>query len=146
MSRNGLLPTYHYENTEEYEIKNVAEERLRSFIIHGNCGRNKVLVTALTSTINGITWTIDTEDPNIMTVNGTSTAESELVISSSVYLKSGIKYIFYSFASEVKIRGKEENIEIFTLNNRETYTPNKDVKLTISLVIEGNITVSNRRK
>ena len=144
MSRNGLLPTYHYENTEEYEIKNVAEERLRSFIIHGNCGRNKVLVTALTSTINGITWTIDTEDPNIMTVNGTSTAESELVISSSVYLKSGIKYIFYSFASEVKIRGKEENIEIFTLNNRETYTPNKDVKLTISLVIEGNITVSNK--
>ena len=74
MSRRDFLPTYHFEDTENNEIKDLAEEKLRDYIITGNHGKNLIPFPYVgkSGTQNGVTITIDSD--GVITLNGTATA------------------------------------------------------------------------
>ena len=74
MNRRDFLPTYHFEDTESNEIKDLAEEKLRDYVITGNHGKNLIPFPYVgkSGTQNGVTITIDSD--GVITLNGTSTA------------------------------------------------------------------------
>lgn len=73
MNRRDFLPTYHFEDTESNEIKDLAEEKLRDYIITGNHGKNLIPFPYVSKagTQNGVDITID--DNGVITLNGTAT-------------------------------------------------------------------------
>ena len=74
MNRRDFLPTYHFEDTENNEIKDLAEEKLRDYVITGNHGKNLIPFPYVgkSGTQNGVTITVDSD--GVITLNGTATS------------------------------------------------------------------------
>ena len=74
MNRRDFLPTYHFEDTESNEIKDLAEEKLRDYVITGNHGKNLIPFpyVSTSGTQNGIEINVDSD--GVITLNGTATA------------------------------------------------------------------------
>ena len=74
MSRRDFLPTYHFEDTENNEIKDLAEEKLRDYVITGNHGKNLIPFpyVGTAGMQNGVTITVDSD--GVITLNGTATS------------------------------------------------------------------------
>lgn len=77
--RFNLLPTYHFEENTNGQIRGAAERVLRDCTIYGNCGKNLLPYPFgnTTKTVNGITFT-DNGDGTV-TANGTATAAAVFV-------------------------------------------------------------------
>ena len=71
--RFNLLPTYHFEENTDGQIRGAAERVLRDCTIYGNCGKNLLPYPFkdTTKTINGITFTDNGN--GTVTANGTAT-------------------------------------------------------------------------
>ena len=89
--RFNLLPTYHFEENTNGQIRGAAERVLRDCTIYGNCGRNLISYPYLmtTKTENGITFT-DNGDGTV-TVDGTATADATFRMSYFT-VKKGVTY------------------------------------------------------
>lgn len=74
--RFNLLPTYHFEENTDGQIRGAAERVLRDCMIYGNCGKNLIPYPyrETTKTVNGITFT-DNGDGTV-TVDGTATGSA----------------------------------------------------------------------
>lgn len=89
--RFNLLPTYHFEENTDGQIRGAAERVLRDCTIYGNCGRNLISYPYLmtTKTENGITFT-DNGDGTV-TADGTATADATFRMSYFT-VKKGVTY------------------------------------------------------
>ena len=89
--RFNLLPTYHFEENTNGQIRGAAERVLRDCTIYGNCGKNLLPYPFedTTKTINGITFT-DNGDGTV-TVDGTATADATFRMSYFT-VKKGVTY------------------------------------------------------
>ena len=77
--RFNLLPTYHFEENTDGQIRGAAERVLRDCTIYGNCGKNLIPYPygQTTEVRNGVTFT-DNGDGTI-TVNGTATSNTYFI-------------------------------------------------------------------
>ena len=89
--RFNILPTYHFEENTDGQIRGAAERVLRDCTIYGNCGKNLVPYPfpyhSIYGTKNGITVT-DSGNGTI-TVNGTATANTVIYLVSALQLSAG---------------------------------------------------------
>jgi len=77
--RFNILPTYHFEENTNGQIRGAAERVLRDCTIYGNCGKNLIPYPydKTTEVRNGVTFT-DNGDGTI-TVNGTATSNTYFI-------------------------------------------------------------------
>ena len=83
--RFNLLPTYHFEENTNGQIRGAAERVLRDCTIYGNCGKNLIPYPygQTTEVRNGVTFT-DNGDGTI-TVNGTATSNTYFIFNDKYY-------------------------------------------------------------
>lgn len=104
-----------------------------------SCGKNLLPNTAITTTKNGITFTVNEKDKSI-TVSGTATATAGLTLcSQTMAIKKGKKYIFYS---ESGTYNANQRCYISGLDGKTgwresgwTYTPTEDVIVSVKVGI-----------
>ena len=89
--RFNILPTYHFEENTDGQIRGAAERVLRDCTIYGSCGKNLLPYPypTTTKTENGITFT-DNGDGTV-TVDGTATADATFRMSYFT-VKKGVTY------------------------------------------------------
>ena len=114
-------------------------------IYHAN-GRNLLENTATTQTINGVTFTVNSDDT--ITANGTATSNAQLVIG-TVSLKGNTTYVINGCPSG----GGSSTYRLYfegvgagsTYDNGSgaTYTPTEDENRNIKMVVYSGTTVSN---
>lgn len=147
--RFNLLPTYHFEENTDGQIRGAAERVLRDCTIYGNCGKNLLPYPFkyTTKTINGITFT-DNGDGTV-TANGTATATAQFFpkeSSDGPLLAPGT----YTFSGCPKGGDwKIYNIRLtgFTADrdfgNGSTFTLTQATRVGMSLTITSGVTVEN---
>ena len=147
--RFSLLPTYHFEENTDGQIRGAAERVLRDYTIYGNCGKNLLPYPFkdTTKTINGITFT-DNGDGTV-TANGTATDTAQFFPKESTngpLLAPGT----YTFSGCPKGGDwKTYNIRLtgFTADrdfgNGSTFTLTKATRVGMSLTIGTGATVEN---
>lgn len=147
--RFNLLPTYHFEENTDGQIRGATERVLRDCTIYGNCGKNLLPYPFkyTTKTINGITFT-DNGDGTV-TANGTATATAQFFPKESLdgpLLAPGT----YTFSGCPKGGDwKIYNIRLtgFTADrdfgNGSTFTLTQATRVGMSLTISSGVTVEN---
>lgn len=147
--RFSLLPTYHFEENTDGQIRGAAERVLRDCTIYGTCGKNLLPYPFedTTKTINGITFT-DNGDGTV-TANGTATDTAQFFPKESIngpLLAPGT----YTFSGCPKGGDwKTYNIRLtgFTANrdfgNGSTFTLTKATRVGMALTIVTGATVEN---
>ena len=147
--RFNILPTYHFEENTDGQIRGAAERVLRDCTIYGNCGKNLLPYPFkdTTKTINGITFT-DNGDGTV-TANGTATDTAQFFPKESLngpLLAPGT----YTFSGCPKGGDwKTYNIRLtgFTADrdfgNGSTFTLTKATRVGMSLTIGTGATVEN---
>ena len=147
--RFSFLPTYHFEENTNGQIRGAAERVLRDCTIYGNCGKNLLPYPFkdTTKTINGITFT-DNGDGTV-TANGTATDTAQFFPKESIngpLLAPGT----YTFSGCPKGGDwKTYNIRLtgFTANrdfgNGSTFTLTKATRVGMALTIGTGATVEN---
>lgn len=147
--RFNILPTYHFEENTDGQIRGAAERVLRDCTIYGNCGKNLLPYPFkdTTKTINGITFT-DNGDGTV-TANGTATDTAQFFPKESIngpLLAPGT----YTFSGCPKGGDwKTYNIRLtgFTADrdfgNGSTFTLTKATRIGMSLTIVTGTTVEN---
>ena len=142
--RFNILPTYHFEENTDGQIRGAAERVLRDCTIYGNCERNLISYPYLmtTKTENGITFT-DNGDGTV-TVDGTATADATFRMSYftvkkgvTYYLsgcpKGGSRSTFYFW-----LRGYDADI-----GNGLKIAPTRDFTNNFEIVIKQGAVVDN---
>ena len=142
--RFNILPTYHFEENTNGQIRGAAERVLRDCTIYGNCGRNLISYPYLmtTKTENGITFT-DNGDGTVI-AGGTATADATFRMSYftvkkgvTYYLsgcpKGGSRSTFYFW-----LRGYDVDI-----GNGLKIAPTRDFTNNFEIVIKQGAVVNN---
>ena len=147
--RFNLLPTYHFEENADGQIRGAAERVLRDCTIYGNCGKNLLPYPFenTTKTINGITFT-DNGDGTV-TANGTATATAQFFPKESLdgpLLAPGT-YTFSGCPNGGDWKTYNIRLTGFTADhdfgNGSTFTLTQATRVGMSLTIVTGATVEN---
>ena len=147
--RFNLLPTYHFEENTDGQIRGAAERVLRDCTIYGNCGKNLLPYPFkdTTKTINGITFT-DNGDGTV-TANGTATDTTQFfpkessngpLLAPGTYTFSGCPEGGDWKTYCIRLTGFAADRDF---GNGSTFTLTQATKVGLSLTVSSGVTVEN---
>ena len=147
--RFNLLPTYHFEENTDGQIRGAAGRFLRDCTIYGNCGKNLLPYPFgnTTKTVNGITFT-DNGDGSI-TVNGTATETAQFFPKDSLNgpLLAPGTYTFSGCPKGGDWKTYCIRLTGFTADrdfgNGSTFTLTQATKVGLALTVSSGVTVEN---
>ena len=147
--RFNLLPTYHFEENTDGQIRGAAERVLRDCTIYGNCGKNLLPYPFkdTTKTINGITFT-DNGDGTV-TANGTATDTTQFfpkessngpLLAPGTYTFSGCPEGGDWKTYCIRLTGFAADRDF---GNGSTFTLTQATKVGLALTVSSGVTVEN---
>lgn len=147
--RFNLLPTYHFEENTNGQIRGAAERVLRDCTIYGNCGKNLLPYPFgnTTKTVNGITFT-DNGDGTV-TANGTATETAQFFPKDSLNgpLLAPGTYTFSGCPKGGDWKTYCIRLTGFTADrdfgNGSTFTLTQATKVGLALTVSSGVTVEN---
>ena len=147
--RFNLLPTYHFEENTDGQIRGAAERVLRDCTIYGNCGKNLLPYPFgnTTKTVNGITFT-DNGDGTV-TANGTATETAQFFPKDSLNgpLLAPGTYTFSGCPKGGDWKTYCIRLTGFTADrdfgNGSTFTLTQATKVGLALTVSSGVTVEN---
>lgn len=147
--RFNLLPTYHFEENTDGQIRGAAERVLRDCTIYGNCGKNLLPYPFgnTTKTVNGITFT-DNGDGTV-TANGTATETAQFFPKDSLNgpLLAPGTYTFSGCHKGGDWKTYCIRLTGFTADrdfgNGSTFTLTQATKVGLALTVSSGVTVEN---
>lgn len=147
--RFNLLPTYHFEENTDGQIRGAAERVLRDCTIYGNCGKNLLPYPFgnTTKTVNGITFT-DNGDGTV-TANGTATETAQFFPKDSLNgpLLAPGTYTFSGCPEGGDWKTYCIRLTGFTADrdfgNGSTFTLTQATKVGLALTVSSGVTVEN---
>ena len=147
--RFNLLPTYHFEENTDGQIRGAAGRVLRDCTIYGNCGKNLLPYPFgdTTKTVNGITFT-DNGDGTV-TANGTATETAQFFPKDSLNgpLLAPGTYTFSGCPKGGDWKTYCIRLTGFTADrdfgNGSTFTLTQATKVGLALTVSSGVTVEN---
>ena len=147
--RFNLLPTYHFEENTDGQIRGAAGRVLRDCTIYGNCGKNLLPYPFgnTTKTVNGITFT-DNGDGTV-TANGTATETAQFFPKDSLNgpLLAPGTYTFSGCPEGGDWKTYCIRLTGFTADrdfgNGSTFTLTQATKVGLALTVSSGVTVEN---